>query len=133
MNPVDAYVRVAQRSVKAARVSQASSLHESSGFYAYHAFESIGGAVCHHRGRGFTAKSHPKKINQFVSASKSYSFFHAVARVSIILSSVRNRCLYPEQRPDGSMELPENWISAAQAQDMTRRVNGVIGSVLREV
>lgn len=133
VNPKDAFIRVANRFLDAARASLAAGLREVSGFCSYHAFESIGGAVCAVRNRVYSQRSHRKKLNQFLSASNAFQFSHAVARVNILLASVRNNCLYPEPLPNGTMRLPEHTITDADAQLLVNRVAGIIGTIVRQI
>jgi hypothetical protein len=133
MDPKSAYIQVAFRYMNGAQVTLRDHLSEVSGFCSYHAFESIGGAVCFVRNRAYSQRSHTKKINQFMSASHAFAFSHSVSRVAILLASVRNECLYPEYLPDGSMELPEQKLSVTDASILFQRVGGVISSITKQI
>ncbi len=132
MNPKDAYLQIANRSLDAADASLNAGVQEAAGFNTYHAFESLGGAVCYVRGRHYP-RSHIKKMNQFVAASSRFAFRFSVGHLVITLSSLRNDCLYPKEQSDGSMEIPENVISSADARDLINRVRGILGRIIRQI
>ncbi len=123
------YLRISRRSLVAATETLRANIQEAIGFYSYHAFESLGGAVCHHHGRSYSNQSHRKKINQFVAASNSYRFGLTVAYLAIVLSSVRNECLYPQEGPDGSVILPEHAIPITHAKRLLSGVRGIYRSI----
>ncbi len=49
------------------------------------------------------------------------------------LNGLRNRMLYPIPDVNGNFELPENHISPQDAEDMIRRVRGLIRHVETEL
>jgi hypothetical protein len=121
------YRRISERYSRASDLT-VSQVPEASGFAAYHAFESIGGAWIRHNGRNVPLR-HTAKLNQFVILSHGRNFKRGVTVLAIILSSLRNNMLYP--RPDGigGYELPETLLSSRDAEDLLRRVAGVIRRV----
>ncbi len=133
MDEKDAYLRVAERSIDASAKLADQAHQEASAFYSYHAFESLGGAVCSHVGVTYSM-SHRAKINQFLAASKRVGIEHGVKRVSIIIASIdRNMCLYPKKEAGNTFTLPEARILATDAKDLNRRVKGVSKVVNRAI
>lgn len=133
MNEKEAYFRVAERSIESSKELADTKYQESSAFFSYHAFESLGGAVCSHVGIKYSM-SHRAKINQFLSASKSIGIEHGVNRVAIIMASVdRNMCLYPKKEAGDFHSIPENRLSVTDARDLNKRVNGVSKVVGRAI
>lgn len=133
MNSKDGFVRVAIRYLSASQAALAANIREASAFCAYHAFESVGGAVCSVRNRKYSVRSHRKKMNQFQAASNAFPFSHAVARVVVLVASVRNEALYPELLPDGSVTLPESTFSQTEAATLLHRVRGVVLSIISQI
>ena len=127
MNEVEAYVQIAERTINSSDSLAEQGLQEISAFCSYHAFESMGGAVCSRLRLSFP-RSHNGKMNQFVVASLrvGHRFRHSVSTIAIILNSLgRNNLLYPNPLPDGSFEIPEQRLSVANARDLVRRIRGL--------
>lgn len=127
-----AYLKIAGRALDAAAACSDARVHEKAGFLAYHGFESAGGAYCEHHGTTYP-KSHKRKVQEFVAAVKRERFGKAVAQLAIELASVRNLLLYPRVRPDGSVCLPEDVITAAQARRLVGRLRALVGQVGRDL
>ena len=83
-------------------------MHEVIAFLSYHAFESVGSAYISYSGRK-VPKSHPKKINAFISIvnNKPPRIGKPIAAVASALFSIRNKLLYPE-RCNGGYKLPSD-------------------------
>lgn len=129
MSLTTGYHDLATRSVAAAHATLNQNVQEATGFYAYHAFESLGGAVVHARG-GRYPSSHVGKINSFVRAAGHYPRQrYAIGALAIELSAARNRYLYPRERPDGTIERPQDFITSAQAGRLLQRVNGICNAI----
>ena len=133
MNLHEAYLVVAERSLKAAETLLSDNIQESATFYSYHAFESMGGALCEKNGVKYHPKKHPQKINLFKTVANQCGIGVGVATVAIIVASLRNDCLYPNKTPIGDFDTPDNQISTSNASDMLRRVKGVFRIVKRYV
>jgi len=128
MNEKDAYVQITDRTLDSSETLADKSLQETSGFYTYHAFESMGGALCSHFNRTYP-RAHDSKINQFiaVSAQVDQNLRHSVSKVATILDSCgRNNFLYPNPRPDGNFDLPQDKLTKTDAKDMLKRVKGIL-------
>lgn len=122
-----AYLKVAERNLESSGNLADASIQESSGFCSYHAFESLGGALCSHFAVNYP-KGHGRKINEFRSTAGRVdrAFQHGVSATSIILDSIgRNSFLYPKEQPDGSFSIPEQLLSKSDAKDLLRRVKGI--------
>jgi hypothetical protein len=133
MDEKQAYFRVAERSIEASSELVIKNHQESSAFFSYHAFESLGGAVCSHVNVVYSM-SHRAKINQFLTASKQIGIERGVNRVSIIMASIdRNMCLYPKKELNNYHSLPENRLSVADAKDLNKRVKGVSKIIQRAI
>ena len=136
MDLKSAYTQISERSLTSADASIASGIQESATFFAYHAFESLGGALCSSVGEVYS-KGHSRKINQFVAASRRgklrVRISHDVAYVGMVLSSFRNKSLYPEELASGAVELPSDFITLSNAKDIVKRVKGVTRKVVREL
>jgi len=127
MNEKEAYLKIAERTLDSSEKLINEGLQETSGFYTYHAFESLGGALCAHFNREYP-QGHDKKINQFIATSSKVDnqFKRAVSEVATILQSFgRNNFLYPDRQPNGSIQLPQDKLTKTDAQDMLRRVKGI--------
>ena len=131
MDLKDAYHKVARRSMESADTLLNRGIQESSAFYSYHAFESIGGALCESRGMRYHPLSHHNKINQFKLVAGRCGVGTGVAKVALIVASVRNGCLYPNQASGGAFETPDQHITVHAAGDMLRRVKGICRVVER--
>jgi HEPN domain-containing protein len=120
-----AYVKVAERTLESAEALADNSLQETSAFCSYHAFESLGGAVCSHLGQRYP-KGHNKKIGQFIVSSKRVGIAYSVSVLAIVMQSLgRNSLLYPNPLPNGDFEIPEQKLSITNARDLVRKVKGV--------
>ena len=125
MNEKEAYLKVASRAVEASEKLVNENHQESSAFYSYHAYESLGGATCSSVGVNYSF-SHRRKINQFMVAARQIGIAHGVGRVGIIMASIdRNLCLYPKKETDGNYSLPETKLTKSDAKDLLRRVKGL--------
>lgn len=127
----NAYLSVAERSVQAADSLIGNNIQESATFYSYHAFESMGGALCEKNGERYHPKSHPAKINLFKTVAHRCGIGVSVATVAIIAASIRNGCLYPNETAIGDFDTPDSRISISDAKDLLRRVKGVLKTVKR--
>jgi|HubBroStandDraft_2_1064218.scaffolds.fasta_scaffold285257_3 hypothetical protein len=63
MDLSDAYTEIAERSMQASEAALSEGLQESSGFLVYHAFESIGGALCYAKNRSYALTPNHMKRN----------------------------------------------------------------------
>jgi hypothetical protein len=122
------YIEISERSLLASEACEDRDIIESSLFYSYHAFESAGGALAGHFGRDYPL-GHKKKINEFTTLSIKMKKQHAVGRVAIVLNSLRNAALYPEQMPDGSVQIPKNRMCKTDAKKLRIRVHGIVSRV----
>lgn len=124
MTYVDAYRSISERSVDTAEALIEKEIFENAIFHSYHAFESIGGALCHSQGLHFPRK-HISKTNQFQVAANRRRIGRGVGALAIAISSLRSESLYPYQNPDGSIESPERRFNKTTAKDLLKRVKGV--------
>ena len=122
---VPAYKDLAERYVQAATASIDRDLPESAGFLAYHAFESAGGALATHLGMTYS-KKHKAKLNQFRQAAIQLGNGYNVALLAVQLGSARDKFLYPELRPDGTVVRPRDVITRTQAAKLRSRVRGIV-------
>ncbi|MEC9487441.1 MAG: hypothetical protein UMU76_08065 [Prosthecochloris sp.] len=133
MDEKQAYLRVAERSIDASDELVKKDHQEASAFFSYHAFESLGGAVCSHVGLRYSL-SHRAKISQFLAAAKTIGIKHGVKRVSIIMASIdRNMCLYPKKELGNHHSIPENRLNVSDAKDINKRIKGVNKVVRRAI
>lgn len=121
------YRRISERYAQAAELTNRN-VPEASGFEAYHAFESIGAAWIRHCGQT-VPRHHKTKLTHFVRLCRGRRFGRGAAVLAQALNGLRNRMLYPIPDANGNFELPENHISTQDAQDMVRRVRGLIRHV----
>lgn len=133
MKECEAYLDVAERFIDSCEQHIANNINiqEVLGFKAYHAFESIGGAYNSHFGYN-VPKSHVRKINTFVTNSRHRHGLnpHAIAALAIVLSSVRNKYLYPEY-VGSDYKTPKEQVSLTDARTTVNRVRGVVRGVSR--
>lgn len=107
----DAYVQISNRALLTAETSPAAGISEAVGFYAYHAFESMGGALCTSVGEDYSF-SHTKKIHQFIAISNRRGLHNKIGVEIVLVAGLlpdRNQCLYPQQNPqqtDSQVTLP---------------------------
>lgn len=136
MDLKDAYMEVAKRSLDSAEAALSANVQEAAGFHSYHAFESTGGALCASTGDAYP-RDHTKKVNHFVHIANRRAFHPTigqnVAFVASLVSSIRNRCLYPEEQPDGSVRTPDQVLSLSDAKDLKKRVGGVYRKVAKHL
>lgn len=125
------YERIAWRYLDAGNLTSAG-VPEAAGFAAYHSFESIGAAWIRHHGRIVPAR-HVSKLNSFQSLSVGFTFGHGVAHLAILLTAVRNKLLYPVPDGVGGYSLPETVLGSHGAQDLLRRVRGIVTIVSGEL
>ncbi|WBY01297.1 hypothetical protein PE066_17805 [Ramlibacter tataouinensis] len=124
------FIRVAERSTEAGDAALSAGTHEKASFLAYHAFESSGSALGVHVGfdMGKTV-SHPTKIKRFQHAAKQVGISKQVALLAVRLAPMRNRFLYPEELPDGSIIAPEDQITPAKAAQLVKEVKHMVQAV----
>ncbi|WP_460908010.1 hypothetical protein [Paraburkholderia jirisanensis] len=111
-----------------------SKIHEKKAFLAYHALESTGSALAILKGLPVGASiSHPKKLQNFVKAAKQHGdkkLEIEVVKLVTNVSALRNRLLYPEDHSGGiHTHLPQHRITIKEAEELYRRVEGVVTSV----
>jgi hypothetical protein len=121
------YQRIAERYANAADLT-CNHVSESSGFSAYHTFESIGCAWIRHHGQ-VVPRPHPAKLNRFVGLSRRYPFGRGVALLATLLNAMRNQLLYPIPNGTGGYSLPETRLRPRDAADLIRRVRGILRQV----
>lgn len=124
------YRDISDRHLRAAQEMLRQGLHEIAVFHCYHAFEAIACATISAHGRSVPRK-HKSKINAFVVSSRRFSFATSAAVVASIVTPLRNKALYPETNP--GIQNPSQTFSATDAQDLLRRVRGVVQSVITQV
>ena len=97
---------------------------------AYHAFESLGGAVLSYRGKPYSFK-HGAKLNSFKSEAKVFGrpIQTRVAELCIVLASVRSSTLYPEELPHGVVARPSMRFTVPQARRLIGRVKSLLNRV----
>ena len=124
------FIRVAERSTAAGDAALSAGTHEKASFLAYHAFESSGSALGVHVGLDMgTTVSHPTKIKRFQHAAKQVGLSKQVALLAVRLAPMRNRFLYPEQLPDGTIIAPEDQITPAKAAQLVKEVKHMVQAV----
>lgn len=122
----DAYIEIAQRAGAAAEATSVPAYREFAVFLAYHSFESVGGALVESYGQ-FYPRVHPKKMNVFVATSPP-QVKRQVQAVATVVSSLRDRMLYPEQTAEGVVR-PKDRMKDSDVADICRRVRGVVAMV----
>ena len=118
------YSRIADRALVAADRTLAAQVHENAAFFGYHAFESLGGALCHRNGKPYPFV-HKKKIKVFVHEAKYEKYAKHVAELAIAYGSLRNALLYPIVRPGGCLQEPIHSITHAQATRLVGRTKSL--------
>lgn len=119
-----AYIAEAERSLLAAEASLTAAIQEKAGFLGYHAFESCGGAFCAARGVPYP-RSHGGKLNTFKNAARYEREAQAIAQLSIEVAALRNQCLYPEARQDGTIRHAVEAITETQARRLIGRIRSL--------
>lgn len=129
----EAYRRVAQRSVEAARTGLEASLPEIAGFHSSHAVEAIGAALCTSQKVRCDTLSLRAKLNLFVYVSNRGPFPRSVGRdVAItvqLVASLRDDLLYPHPDPNGGVQLPEEVMDQSDARDLLMQVERLARTV----
>ena len=128
MTVAKGYVEVAERALLASNAALQKSIHEKAAFLSYHAFESIGGAFCAHRGVTYP-RGHSNKIGRFVTESKKEKFSGLVGYLAITYGSLRNALLYPALVPGGSVILPKSVLSASQADRLIGQTDSLVKKI----
>jgi len=132
-NPLSStYLGIAERSLVAAQATQDRGLSEKTCFLTYHAFESLGGAWAASAKVAYPL-SHPKKLNTFVTLTRARSYGRTVAYLAIVLSSLRNRSLYPQTKPGGAVVAPKDNINPTVAVTLLRRTSGLALAVESDI
>ena len=121
----DAYLEIADRSLKAAKACHECGVGESCAFYSYHAFESAGGAFIEHLGLTYPL-SHDAKLRRFTAESQRIGKQWEIAHLAITLKAFRNAMLYPEKQPDGTVSTPSDKMSKTDAGKLRSRSNGIV-------
>lgn len=127
MTTPDQYKEISERYMEASDLLL-NRIHEASGFAAYHSFESIGAAWIR-RNNQTVPQGHVSKLNHFRSLSRGRRFGYAVARVAILVNSIRNKMLYPIPEPDGTFSTPKDKFTQSNIRDLNRRVKGVVNQI----
>lgn len=126
----DAFIRIAERSIEAADAALNAGVQEKSAFLSYHAFESSGSALGTHFGLEMGKNvSHPAKLRRFVHAAKKIRIEYQVTLLSIKLTSMRNKFLYPEILPGKRIVKPENQITDVASRKLLREVKHVVSVI----
>lgn len=112
-------------------------IQEVIGFKAYHIFESLGGAFVAYLNEPIPL-GHEKKINAFVANYKRVKLgrtnHQAIAKMAILLNSLRNKMLYPEvilphpTAPKTVLE-PKDQIPLKDATELFKRIKGIAHSI----
>lgn len=124
------FIRVAERATDAGDAALAAGTHEKASFLAYHAFESSGSALGAHIGLDMgKSVTHPTKIKRFQLAAKKVGLGKEVALLAVRLAPMRNRFLYPEELPDGTIVSPEDQITPAKAAQLLKEVRNIVKDV----
>jgi hypothetical protein len=136
MSLINAYIDITKRSLCAADATLNANIQESVGFHSYHAFESIGGALCSFKMIKYS-KNHARKINQLVASSRTINIQQRtkimIATLAIQLSSIRNECLYPKEFPGGTIRLPQQFVTLNQAMRILRQVKYITNIIQRHI
>lgn len=124
------FIRVAERATDAGDAALSAGTHEKASFLAYHAFESSGSALGAHFGLDMgKSVTHPTKIKRFQHAAKQVGLGKEVALLAVRLAPMRNRFLYPEELPDGTVVSPEDQITPAKAAQLLKEVRHMVKDV----
>jgi len=131
MNEDEAYLDVAKRYIESCEehISNGINIQEVVGFKSYHAFESIAGAYNSHYGHA-VPRGHARKLNTFVINTRRNHLANsrAIAAQAILLSSMRNKYLYPE-KTGTNFKRPQDQISLTDAKQLVRKVKGIVRQV----
>lgn len=100
-------------------------VHEAAGFSLYHAFESMGAAWIRKNAK-VVPRRHESKINMFVSLTRYIGHRTGIARVAILLNSLRNKMLYPIPEIPSGFSIPHIKFSVSDIKNLSRRVKGVL-------
>ncbi len=121
---------MAERAAAAGDAALNAGTHEKAGFLAYHAFESSGAALGVHVGldMGKTV-GHATKIKRFQHAAKQVGLSKQVALLAVRLAPMRNKFLYPEELPDGTIVAPEDQITPAKAGQLLKEIKHMVQAV----
>jgi hypothetical protein len=121
------FIRVAERAAAAAQAALIAGTQEKAGFLAYHAFESSGSALGTHLGLDMgKAVTHPTKLKRFQEVARKVGLSRQVALLAVRLAPMRNRFLYPDTLPDGTIIAPEDQITPAKAKELIREVTHIV-------
>lgn len=135
MKEDEAYLEIAERFIESCdgHIKNSLNIQEVIGFKAYHAFECLGGAFNSHYGYN-VPKGHAKKINAFVINSRKINQVnsHNVAMIGILVSSLRNKYLYPETN-GSDYKSPKDQLSLTDARKIVSKVKGVLRQVKKIV
>ena len=132
MSEAKAYLEIAERALSAAAGVFTKGVHEKATFLGYHAFESIGGAFCRSRGIAYPL-GHKSKISRFAHEARHERYAIQVAKLAISYGSLRNMVLYPAVLAGGTVQVPKNVISDAQARRLIGRTDSLVKRVKPDV
>ena len=106
---------------------------EGAVFHSYHAFESIACAALAVMGVTIP-NDHRQKLMRFQAKARRYTFFRGALVIAARLETVRNRSLYPKERGEQSFSHnPSSAWSAAEAQNLQQRANGMVNAIKTEL
>lgn len=106
---------------------------EGSLFHSYHAFESVACAALAAQSLDIP-EPHKVKIERFLSTFHQHQFALGGASLAFRLHNVRDEALYPRSRGVQAVTKHpgERW-TPAQAEDLLRRVRGIVRAIVREL
>lgn len=132
MTITEAFAEIAERAVDAASSGETANLSEVTGFYSYHWVESTGGAWCPHVGLSADAYRrlrHEDKLTAFVKSARGHRFEKQARELAIVVSSLRNRFLYPVNDGAGSFSTPQYELNMSGAKCLLARARALFKSV----
>ena len=71
----------------------------------------------------------PKKVDVFFRTARRERFARQVTQLAIEYRSLRNSLLYPKPLRDGTVQVPEDVITKAQATRLIGRTETLVGRV----
>lgn len=130
MTTKEIYIEISERFIESAekQIDNNILFQEVLGFSGYHAFESIAGAFNLHIGQPVSL-SHEKKLATFSINYRRNKISRidpkAVGQLAILLNSMRNKFLYPENTPTGDIS-PKEQIKIDEIKKIVKQVKGII-------
>ena len=122
------YLDASDEAVRASKRLLAAGLYAPAAYHAFHAFESAGNAFSLSHG-GVVKRNHEANRGEFKKHYEKAGLLHQLAPVQDQAYALRNTSRYPRRNERGERQAPSQQIDRETAQEVLRRVRGVLSTI----